>query len=112
MNPFKWCSVRYLYPPDHNPARITKADKDFSKKLVFKDISSKFQSKLETFRKLKKRIPSALVFLVMKIRKNIQFMYQKNARKTCSFIIIEEKGKRHYVLQRFQYIHLQSYFKM
>ena len=37
---FKWYFVRYLDPPDHNPARITKADKDFTKKLDFKDIKS------------------------------------------------------------------------
>ena len=30
---FKWCLVRYLNPADHHQERITKADKDFSKKL-------------------------------------------------------------------------------
>ena len=40
-----------------------------------------FQSKLETFTSLKKTITSALAFLVMKIRKNIQSMYQKNVAK-------------------------------
>ena len=49
---------------DHYPARITKAD--FSKKLS---------------KKLKKRIPLVLLFLAMKINKNIQPMYQKNAVK-------------------------------
>ena len=34
---FKWCLVRYLNPADRNPARITKANKDFAKKLDFKD---------------------------------------------------------------------------
>ena len=39
---FEWCLVRYLNPTDHNPARITKADKDFLEKPDFKDkISSK-----------------------------------------------------------------------
>ena len=23
---FKWCLVKYLHPPDHNPRKITKAD--------------------------------------------------------------------------------------
>ena len=36
---------------------------------------------LEIFRKFKKRIPSALVFLVIKVRINIQFMYQGNVGK-------------------------------
>ena len=37
---FKWSIVRYLNPGNHHPARITKADKDFAKKLDFKDIKS------------------------------------------------------------------------
>ena len=35
---FKWYLVRHLNLADHNPRRITKADKDFSKRLDFKDI--------------------------------------------------------------------------
>ena len=34
---FKRCLVRYVHSADHNPKRITKADKDFAKKLDFKD---------------------------------------------------------------------------
>ena len=34
---FKWCLVRYLNPAYHHPARITKADKDFAKRLNFKN---------------------------------------------------------------------------
>ena len=34
---FKWCLVRYLNPADHHPAKITKADKNFAKRLDFKD---------------------------------------------------------------------------
>ena len=48
----KWCLVRYLNPADHYQARITKTDKNFPKRLDFKDI--KFAVKLETFTKLKK----------------------------------------------------------
>ena len=32
---FKWCIVRYLHSVDYHPARITKADKDFAKRLDF-----------------------------------------------------------------------------
>ena len=35
---FKLCLVRYLNSADHNPARFTKADKGFVKRLNFKDI--------------------------------------------------------------------------
>ena len=48
---FQWCLVRYLNPADHHPAKVTKADKDFPKRLDFKNII--FQPKLETFTKLK-----------------------------------------------------------
>ena len=32
----KWTLIRYLNPADHNSRRMTKADKEFSKKLGFK----------------------------------------------------------------------------
>ena len=35
---FKWCLVRYLNPVNCHAAGITKTDKDFAKKLDFKDI--------------------------------------------------------------------------
>ena len=36
---FKWCLVRYLSPVYYHLARITKTDKDFAKRLDFKDIN-------------------------------------------------------------------------
>ena len=67
--------------------------------LVLKILNS--QSKLETFTKLKKSIPSALEFLAMKIKKKIQSMYQNNVVKkllNCCELLIGEKDKKHYVL--------------
>ena len=32
----KWSIVRFLNPTDHNPRSITKADKDFTKKMILK----------------------------------------------------------------------------
>ena len=79
---FKWSLVRYLYPEDHHPARITKADKDFARVLYLKDI--RFPVKIRDIYKIEKTNSIALAFLVMKIRKNIQSMYQKNTvKKTC-----------------------------
>ena len=75
----KWCLVRYLNPADHTPRRITKSDKDFVKRLNFKDIT--FPVKIKDIHKIKKRFPLALAFLVMKIKKNIQYMYQNNVVK-------------------------------
>ena len=80
---FKWYLVRYFHPEDHNLKRIKKADKDFARKLNFKVI--KFLAKDRDMHKLEKRIQSTLVFLVMKTRKNIQYMYQKNVVKTSHY---------------------------
>ena len=50
---FKWCIVRYVHPADHDPRRITKADKDFAKKLDFKDI--KFPVKIRAIHKIEEK---------------------------------------------------------
>ena len=52
INALKWFLVRHLNPADRNPVRITKTDKDFAKKLDFKDI--KFLGKTTDIRKTKK----------------------------------------------------------
>ena len=81
---FKWYLVRYLNPADHHPARITKADKDFAKKLDFKDI--KFPVKVKDIHKIEETNQSPLVFLIMKIKKNMQSIYQKNVVKESMLI--------------------------
>ena len=75
---FKWCLVRDLHPTDHNPRGIRKVDKLYGDRLDFKDI--KFPVKVRDIQKLKERIPSALVFLTIIRRKNIQFMCQTNVK--------------------------------
>ena len=67
----KWCLDRYLHPVDRNPF----FNKDFARKLDFKDI--KFPVKTRDIHKIKKNNVSALVFLVIKIKKNYQSMFQK-----------------------------------
>ena len=67
---FKWSLVRYVNPADRNPARIAKADK-FPVKI--RDIKKK--------KTTEKRIPLALLFLIVKIRKNIESLYQKSGVK-------------------------------
>ena len=49
---FKWGLVRYLNPVNHHPVRVTKADKDFAKRLYFKDI--KFPVKIRDIHKMEK----------------------------------------------------------
>ena len=48
---FKWCLVRCLNSADHNLRRITKTDKDFAKRLHFKDI--KVPSKTKNIHKIR-----------------------------------------------------------
>ena len=50
---FEWCLVRYLQPEDHHPAKITKANKDFAKRLDFKDM--KFPVKIKGIHKIEKK---------------------------------------------------------
>ena len=49
---FKWSLVRYLNHADCNPARITKANKDFAKRFHFKDI--RFSVKTRDIHKIEK----------------------------------------------------------
>ena len=50
---FKWSLVRDLNSEDHHQARITKADKDFGKKLAFKGI--KFPVQIRDIHKIEKK---------------------------------------------------------
>ena len=45
--------ARYLNPADHNPRIITKADKDFAKRLDFKEM--KFPVKTKDIHKIEKK---------------------------------------------------------
>ena len=72
---FKWSLVRYLNPANHHLAIITKADKDFAKRRDFKDIKLPVNIRNIHKSEKKKRFPSALVFLSMKIKKNVRSIY-------------------------------------
>ena len=50
---FKWSIVRYLNPASHQLARITKVDRDFAKKIDFKDL--KFPIKIRDIHKIEKK---------------------------------------------------------
>ena len=72
---YKWSLVRFLNPEDLHPARILSVGNYFAKELDFESI--KVPVKIRNIHKIEKKA-LALVFSVMKIRKNIHFMYQKN----------------------------------
>ena len=61
---FKWSIVRYLNPTNHQPARITKGDRDFAKKLDLKDI--KFPVKIKDIHKVEKKIHQDYCFWLWK----------------------------------------------
>ena len=50
---FKWYLIRYLNPANHDPARITKAEKNSAKKINFKDI--KFPVRIRDIYKIEKK---------------------------------------------------------
>ena len=96
---FKSCLVRCLHPADHYPARIRKADKDFARKLDFKDI--KFPVKFRDIHKIKKKKNSIAISLFGYENKENYRIYL--SRKCCEekhfdLLLIGEKGKNHYVL--------------
>ena len=89
---FKWCLFKCLNPSNHYPTRITNTNKDSAKKLDFKDL--KFPVKISDIYKIEKKIPSALVILTMKIRKNIQSMYLKNLAKKNVLTYYWQEGEK------------------
>ena len=106
---FKWSLVRYLHPADHNRKRITKADKDFNKKFVFKDI--KFPVKVRDIHKIEKKNPIDIsVFGYENKEKHSIYVSKKYCEeKHSNLLLIGEEGKRHYVLVKdsntFRYDH-------
>ena len=76
---FKWCLIRYLNLVNHHPARITKSDKDFPKKLDFKEL--KFPVKVRDIHKNEKKNYIGVSVLVMKIKKKHRIYVSKNVVK-------------------------------
>ena len=112
----KLCLFRYLNPIDHNPVRITKVDKDFGKKLYFKDI--KFQVKVSDIHKIeKKKCIGIGVFVYENIEKYPIYVSRKKGceEKLVDLLLVKEKGKRHYVLIKdlntFMYNHTSHRWK-
>ena len=98
---FKWSLVRYLNPTDRHPARITKADKDFAKKLDFKDI--KFPVKIREIYKIGKKNSIGISDFDYE-NKEKQFKESISVLKKCyeekhvDLLLISKEGNRHYVL--------------
>ena len=84
--------VRYLHHADHNPAKIRKIEKAFAREPDFKNI--KRPVKFRGTHKIDKRIISTLVFLVIKTKKHIQFMFQKFLSKDMWICILHGKKEK------------------
>ena len=94
----KCCLVRYLCPVDHNPKRISKADRDFDKKIDFKDI--KFPVKVRHIHKIEKKNSIGIsVFGYENKEKHSIYVSKKcYEEKHVDLLLIGEEGRRHYVL--------------
>ena len=95
---FKWFLVSYLNPADHNQRRITKADKDYAKRLDFKDII--FPLKIRDILKIGKKNSSGIsvfgyenkdkypVYVTMPCckEKHVDILFiGETEKKTCSY---------------------------
>ena len=81
---FKWIRVRYLNPADRNPPRITKADKEFAKKLEFKNM--KFTAKIRAIYKIEKKISIGISVFGYENKEKHPIYVSKNAVKKTMLI--------------------------
>ena len=93
---FKWCSVRQINPADHHQGGITKSDKDFVKKLDFKDI--KFPVKVRDIHKVEKKNSIGVSVFSYQNKKKHPICVSKKyfEEKHFDLILIAEKGKIYY----------------
>ena len=85
---FKWYLIRYLHRADYH-ASLERLAECLKGNSIWK--IQNFQSKLKIFTKLKNPVISALAFLVMKTRKNIQSMRQEILSKNILIYYYEKK---------------------
>ena len=95
---FRWNLVRYLNPVDRNLARITKADKEFTKKLDFKGI--KFPVKIRDIYNIEKNNSIGISVFSYEYKEKYQIYVSK---KCCEenhvyLLLIGEEVKRRYAL--------------
>ena len=78
------CLASYLNPANRHPARITKTDQEFAKRLDFNGI--KFPVKIRNIQKIEKRNSIGINVSRYEIEKNIQAMSQNNIVKKNMYI--------------------------
>ena len=89
---------RYLNPSNHHPARITKAGKDFAKRLDFKDI--KFPVKIRDINKIEKKNSIGISVFGYGNKENHPIYITKKCykEKHVDLLLVGEEGKRHCLL--------------
>ena len=95
---FKWCLVRRLNPGNYHPARITEADKDFAKRLDFKDI--KFPVKIRDIHKIEKKTSIGISFFGFDNKEQHPVCVSKECceEKHVDLLLIRKREKRHSVM--------------
>ena len=97
----QWSIVRYFNPVEGNPARITKADKEFTKKLDFKDI--KFPVKIRDTHKTEKKNSISISDFGYENKEKHPISVSKKCleeKHVDLLLSIGEDGKRHHVLTK------------
>ena len=94
----KQCIVTYFNPANYYPARTTKTDKDFARKLDFKDV--KFPVKIKDIPKIEKKNLIGISVFGYENKKKYSIYVSKKCceEKYVDLLLIGEEGKGHYVL--------------
>ena len=93
--------VRYLNPADHNPRIITKTDKNFAKRLDFKEI--KFLVKIRDIHKIEKKNSTGISVVGYENKEKHPIYVSKQCceEKHLNFLLIGEGEKKHYVVIKY-----------
>ena len=89
---------RYLHPADHHPARIRKVNRLFGDDLDFEH--TKFPVKIRDICKIEKKNSIAISVFGYENKEKYSICVSKKCleEKYVDLLLIEEKGKTHYVL--------------
>ena len=98
MNALICCLASYLNPANHHPARITKTDQEFAKRLDFNGI--KFPVKIRNIQKIEKRNSIGInVFRYVNREKHPSYVSKQYCEELHVYSLLTgEEGKRYYFL--------------
>ena len=97
---FKCWLVRYLHSADHHPARITKADQSFARKLYYKDI--KFPVKTTDIQKIEKKNSIGISVFSSKNKEKYSIYVSKTSYENKHVNFLFDRRKRQKALCSYQ----------